>query len=110
MDVDKDREFIIANETLDHHGKLKQNVKDVVSMPTKHKEILTPSDMSQIRVNLIILRFRVWFDLAIYYFTRGLEFHDQLKPNSFEFLKDENDCVYVVLSHETKQKKPIQGG
>ena len=57
----------------------------------------------------MILRYRVWFDLATYYVICGLEFHDQLKPNSFKSLKYENDCVYVVLSHETKQKT-IQGG
>lgn len=42
--------------------------------------------------------------------TRGLEFHEHLKQNSFEFITDENEHEYVILSHETKKKKPIQGG
>ena len=36
--------------------------------------------------------------------TRGLEFHGQLKTNSFVFTTDENGEEYVALSHDTKQK------
>lgn len=41
--------------------------------------------------------------------SRGLEFHKQLKPNSFVFKTDENGHKYATLSHGTKQKK-WQGG
>ena len=52
----------------------------------------------------------MWFNLAIHFVTRGLEFHEQLTIQSFEFKIDEtNDKEYVCLTHETKQKN-IQGG
>jgi hypothetical protein len=34
-----------------------------------------------------------------------LGLHQQLMTNSFDLLKDEYDREYVVISHETKQKK-----
>lgn len=113
MNIVKDKEFKSANDTLD--GKLKHNVKCGISKPTKHKEVITPEDLMRIREylysvdNPVILRYRVWYDIAIHFVTRGLEFHEQLKQNSFEFITDENEHEYVVLSHETKQKT-IQGG
>ena len=36
--------------------------------------------------NPVILRYRVWYDLSIHFVTRGLEFHQQLSRNSFQFL------------------------
>ncbi|XP_056001561.1 uncharacterized protein LOC130048610 [Ostrea edulis] len=113
MNIVKDKEFKSANDTLD--GKLKHNVKCAISKPTKHKDVITPEDLIKISEylysaeNPIILRYRVWYDVAMHFVTRGLEFHEQLKPNSFEFLKDEHEREYAVMSHETKQKT-IQGG
>lgn len=111
MNIVKDKEFRSANDTLD--GKLKHNVKCGISKPTNHKEVITPEDLMRIPEysvdNPIILRYRVWYDIAIHFVTRGLEFHEQLKQNSFEFITDENEHEYVVLSYETKQKT-IQGG
>lgn len=60
-------------------------------------------------VNPIVLRFRVWFIIAVHFVSRGLEFHQQLRMNSFVLNKDENGNEYVTLSHETKQKN-WQGG
>jgi hypothetical protein len=51
----------------------------------------------------------VWYNLAIHFVTRGLEFHQQLKLNSFEFHFDENNREYACLSHEMKQTNG-QGG
>jgi len=59
--------------------------------------------------NPVILRFRVWYNLAIHFVTRGLEFHQQFKLNSFEFHFDENNRDYACLLHEMKQKN-WQGG
>ena len=59
--------------------------------------------------NPVVLRFRVWYHLAIHFVTRGFEFHHQLKLNSFEFHFDENNREYACLSHEMKQKN-WQGG
>lgn len=39
--------------------------------------------------NPVILRYKVWYDLAIHFVSRGLEFHQQLTPTSFEFAVDE---------------------
>lgn len=109
MNIVKDKEFKSANDTLD--GKLKHNVKCGIYKPTKHNDVITPEDLMRIREylysvdNPVILRYRVWYDIAIHFVTRGLEFHEQLKQNSFEFITDENEHEYVVLSHETKQKK-----
>lgn len=113
MNIVKDKEFKSANDTLD--GKLKHNVKCGISKSTEHKEVITPEDLMRIREylysvdNPVILRYRVWYDIAIHFVTRGLEFHEQLKQNSFEFITDENEHEYVVLSYETKQNT-IQGG
>ncbi|CAC5370791.1 unnamed protein product [Mytilus coruscus] len=57
----------------------------------------------------IILRFRVWYNIAMHFVTRGIEFHQQPQINSFEFHFDENNREYACLSHEMKQKN-WQGG
>ena len=41
--------------------------------------------------------------------SRGLEFHHQLKRDSFDFKFDENSKEYVTINHETQQKN-FQGG
>ena len=48
-------------------------------------------------------------NLAIHFVSRVLEFHHQLKINSFEFQFDELGKEYATTNHETQQKK-IQGG
>jgi hypothetical protein len=35
--------------------------------------------------NSVLLRLRFWFNLAIHFVSRGLEFHHQLNLNSFDF-------------------------
>lgn len=56
-----------------------------------------------------MLRQCVWFNLSVHLVSRGLEFHHQLRKDSFNFLFDDDDKEYVVLRHETQQKN-FQGG
>ncbi|WAR13787.1 hypothetical protein MAR_003892 [Mya arenaria] len=51
----------------------------------------------------------VWYNLAIHFVSRGLEFHHQLKRDSFESQFDEYCLEYARLTHETQQKN-FQGG
>ena len=57
----------------------------------------------------IILRQCVWYNLSIHFVSRGLEFHQQLKQDSFDFNVDEEGQEYVTINHETQQKN-FQGG
>ncbi|XP_021357785.1 uncharacterized protein LOC110453244 [Mizuhopecten yessoensis] len=112
VDIVRDRSFKSANTILD--AKLKANVRDGTSKPTEHKKIICKEDMVKINTylteeNPVLLRYRVWLNLAMHFVSRGLEFHIQLTPRSFKFLTDENDREYVVLNHETTQKNK-QGG
>ena len=113
FDIVRDREFRESNNVLD--GKLKKNLQDGLSRPIKHKEIIPKQDLDKISAYVfgeptpISLRFRIWLLIAIQFISRGLEFHEQLKTDSFEFHVDENKQEYVALSHETKQKN-WQGG
>lgn len=108
LEIVRGREFRTSNNILD--GKLKKNLQEGLARPTKHKEVITNDEMSKIssylygEVNPIVLRFRVWFIIAVHFVSRGLEFHQQLRMNSFVLNKDENGNEYVTLSHETKQK------
>lgn len=113
FDIVRDKQFRKSNETLD--GKLKSNLKEGLSRPTQHKQIITNADLTQIstylyeKCNPVILRFRIWFTLSLHFVSRGLEFHEQLRRDSFVFNFDENGEEYVTVSHETKQKN-WQGG
>jgi len=113
VDIVRDKHFRKSSEILD--GKLKHNLQKGLSRPTKYKNIISVSDLDKINTylfsanNPVVLRFRVWYNIAIHFVSRGLEFHQQLNLNSFVFHKDENDREFVVLSHETKQKN-WQGG
>ena len=84
-------------------------------IPIKHKEIIYKSNLNFFLAylsgdnNPVILRFRVRFVVAIHFVSRGLEFHEQLKTNSFIVNTDDYGNVYATLSHETKQKN-WQGG
>ena len=51
----------------------------------------------------------MWLNLAIHFVSRGLEFHQQLRRNSFEFLTDDDGLEFARLTHETQQKN-FQGG
>ena len=52
----------------------------------------------------VILRRRVWFVVAIHFVSRGLEFNEQLRINSFIVNTDDYGNMYATISHETKQK------
>ncbi|XP_069137816.1 uncharacterized protein [Argopecten irradians] len=113
IDIVRSITFKSANNMLD--AKLKHNVRSGLSRPTQHKSIISKQDFELINTylnsgdNPVLLRYRVWVDLAIHFVSRGLEFHIQLTPNSFQFLNDENEHTYVSISHETTQKNK-QGG
>jgi hypothetical protein len=114
IDIVRDKEFRTANNVLD--GKLKINISTGKSRPTKHKAVIEKLDLEKICSylhsdinNPVILRYKVWFDLSVHFVSRGLEFHQQLKLNSFTFCLDENNVEYAVINHETKQKN-VQGG
>lgn len=113
IDIARDKEFKTANGVLD--GLLKHRTRSGQSKPTKHKEIIEKCDLNKISSYLsgaptcpIILRHHVWYNLSIHFVTRGMEFHHQLKTNSFSFENDESG-EYVTLKVETQQKNH-QGG
>ena len=68
-------------------------------------EIIEKEDLKKISVFLEgaasspeILRLCVWFQIAMHYPTRSLEFYVQLTPNSFTFCSDEQG-YYAELNH-----------
>ncbi|XP_052798221.1 uncharacterized protein LOC128230197 [Mya arenaria] len=114
MDIVHGTSFKVANRTLD--GFMKKQTKAGLSRPTHHKPIIEQSDLETISrffanapCSPIILRQCVWFQLALHFVSRGLEFHHQLQIDSFEFTADHDGIEYVTLKHET-QKKIFQGG
>jgi hypothetical protein len=54
-----------------------------------------------------ILPHRVWFLTPVHLLSRGLQFHQQLTPKTFEFPSNE-DGEYVILTHGTQ--KSFQDG
>ncbi|XP_069120795.1 uncharacterized protein [Argopecten irradians] len=113
IDLVKDKEFKPSNKILT--GLLKQRMRDGSSRATKHKPIINESDLEKISTYMstahtspVALRQCVWYYIAIHFVTRGLEFHKQLRVNSFNFLSDEHG-TYALLNHETQQKN-YQGG
>jgi len=92
FDIVRDKDFRSANAMLD--GKLKFNTREGFSRPTKHKNVIELGDLLKIstylhsEINPVVLRFRVWYNLAIHFSSRGLEFHQQLSLNSFHFNTD----------------------
>jgi len=112
IDIVKDRDFQRANDLL--NGKLKLNLKEGKSKPTQHKPIIANGDLLKIQ-NFVShdspksVLYKTWFDLAIYFVSRGLEFHSQLRPNSIEFLVDDEDREYAAITHDTLSKT-AQGG
>ena len=113
FDIVHDSDFRTSNIILD--STLKMMVKTGLSRPTKHKEIIGLQDLQLINAylnnakNPVLLRLRVWFNLAIHFVSRGLEFHHQLNLNSFDFHVDAEGDEYATINHETQQTN-IQGG
>ena len=96
------------------NAKLKFNLRNGLSRPTQHHQIIPDEELLKINAYLqrndpISLRFRVWYLLAIHFVTRGIEFHHQLSPSSLKFESDQRGHEYVTISHETHQKNH-QGG
>ena len=114
IDIVRDSEFRESNKMLD--STLKMMVRTGLSRPTQHKEIIEMDDLKKISDYIyqesstpVILRLRVWYALAIHFVSRGLEFHQQLSLNSFDFCRDSEGDEYAVINHETQQKN-VQGG
>ena len=113
IDIVKDKDFKTANGVLD--GLFKEQMRSGTARPTVHKQIIEREDLDKIAayfkgslLSPIILRHCVWFQLCLHFVSRGLEFHHQLRLDSFIFHED--DCgQYVTLRHETKMKND-QGG
>ena len=113
FDIVHDSDFRTSNIILD--STLKMMVKTGLSRPTKHKEIIGLQDLqlingylNKIAKNPVLLRLRVWFNLAIHFVSRGLEFHHQLNLNSFDFHVDAEGDEYATINYETQQQN-IQG-
>ncbi|XP_069102852.1 uncharacterized protein [Argopecten irradians] len=100
IDIVRDKEFKHANGVLDGLRKQRNLSKAV------HSPFIETEDLQQIFAYLrqawsspIILRQCVWFNLSLYFVTRGMEFHEQLTPQSFSFQQDEYG-EYVALTHD----------
>ncbi|XP_033753923.1 uncharacterized protein LOC117337183 [Pecten maximus] len=103
----------MSNGILD--GLLKQRMRLGLSKPVTHKEIIDQDDLEKIAAYFeeapnspVILRQYVWYTLAVHFVSRGMEFHHQLKLDSFIFEGD-NSEEFATMSHETQQKN-MQGG
>jgi len=114
FDIVRDIEFTKANRTFE--GFFKSKTEMGTSRPTKHKDILSLDDLQKISEYLkgyiqspIVLRQAAWYIIAVHYVTRGMEFHYQLRNNSFDFKEDPSGEEYVVLNQEMKEKNH-QGG
>mgnify|MGYP003685834577 CR=1 FL=1 len=103
IDIVRDKEFKPANNTLD--GMLKPWQKLVLQGPQTIKLWFISSYFHTAPHFPIVLRQYVWCNLSLHFVTRGLEFHQQLRMDSFQFHKDENNLEYVTLRHETQAKK-----
>lgn len=113
IDVVRDKEFKYANGMLD--GLLKKRASQGLAQYTQHHEPLEDKDQEKISTYLlgahsspVVLRQAVWYSLSLQFVSRGLEFHHQLRRDSFVFQSD-GTGEYVTISCDTKQKN-YQGG
>ena len=113
VDIVRDTEFKSANAMLS--AKLKFNLRNGLSRPTQHHPIISNQELMQINTylskkeDIVALRFRVWYLLAIHFVSRGIEFHHQLSMSSIKFQHDEEGIEFLTINHETHQKN-YQGG
>ncbi|XP_060083742.1 uncharacterized protein LOC132562993 [Ylistrum balloti] len=115
IDIVRDKEFKHANGVLD--GLLKQRKRSGLCKPTAHKHVIEPTHLQKIFAYLgnaesspIILRQCVWFNLSMYFVTRGMEFHQQLTPHSFVFQRDEHgEYVTLANSHQENHQSGSRG-
>jgi hypothetical protein len=108
IDVVRDKVFKTANGALD--GLLKERMRSGMSKSVQHKPPIELTDLVKINTYLklaptspVVLRHAVWFNLAVHFVSRGLEFHHQLTLNSFDFQRDDSG-EFVTLGRETQQK------
>ncbi|OWF54232.1 hypothetical protein KP79_PYT25425 [Mizuhopecten yessoensis] len=97
IDIVRGVNFKNANRTLD--GLLKERTRTGVALQTAHKEIISPLHVTQISTYLQ----GGYFPLTSSDRT-GLEFHEQLRVDSFEVISDEQG-MYATINHNTKQNK-----
>ena len=91
IDIVRDKYFKPANRALD--GNLKIRMRNGTSKPTTHKEIIEQNDLEKIATylsrassNPVILRHAVWYNIAIHFISRGMEFHHQLRLTRSSFM------------------------
>ena len=86
-----------------------------MSKPTTHKAIISTADLDKIHEYFkgapsdpIILRQCVWFQVAIHFVTRELEFQSLLSMTSFDFMR--RLMKNMSHLHMKQSKKNFQGG
>ncbi|CAC5410872.1 unnamed protein product [Mytilus coruscus] len=105
VDIVRDKDFKLANSMLS--AKLKFNLRNGLSRPTQHHPIISNSELQKIneflstKNNVVPIRFKIWYVLAIHFFSLGIEFHQQLSKDSIKFVKDEEGREYLTITNET---------
>ena len=102
IDIVREKEFKSANNTLD--GMLKKPWQKLVLQGSLTIQLLFDHSEDLDRISSyfhtaphspIVLSKCVWYNLSLHFVTRGLEFHHQLRMDSFQFHKDENNLEYI---------------
>ncbi|VDI07745.1 Hypothetical predicted protein [Mytilus galloprovincialis] len=80
-----------------------------------HYPIILNTELSKIneflstKNNVVALRIKVWYALAIHFVSRGIQFQQHLSKDSIKFVNGEEGREYLTITHETHQKN-YQGG
>ena len=113
IDIVRDKEFKLANKTMD--GVLKSRLHQTSVRPHV-KDLISTDDLDRIDSYLraaptdpILLRQCVWFQLSIHFVVRGHQFHKLLTKDSFVFTRDTDAREYVTLTEEAR-KNNTRGG
>ena len=113
IDIVRDKEFKLANKTMD--GVLKSRLHQTSVRPHV-KDLISTDDLDRIDSYLraaptdpILLRQCVWFQLSIHFVVQGHQFHKLLTKDWFVFTRDTDDREYVTLTEEAR-KNNTRGG
>ena len=113
IDIVRDKEFKLANKTMD--GVLKSRLH-LTSVRPHVKDLISTDDLDRIDSYLraaptdpILLRQCVWFQLSIHFLVQGHQFHKLLTKDSVVFTRDTDDREYVTLTEEAR-KNNTRGG
>ena len=104
IDIVRDKEFKLANKTMDgvlksrlHQTSVRPHVKDLISTDDLDR---IDSYLRSAPTDPILLRQCVWFQLSIHFVVQGHQFHKLLIKDSFVFNRDTDDRQYVTLTVE----------